>query len=182
VNFRVPIAQHNAEPGSLLLQHQQQVTSLLGDPGGVGVGGHSGQVDPPGVQFDEEQHIQPPQRGGVDGEEVARRDSRGLLAEERSPSGGGPPRCRIQAVAVQRGADRGGRDSHAEVHQFALDALVAPARVLCGEADDQLLDDLVELWPPLADTRVGPRARDEAPVPAQQRLRGDEEAGPAGSG
>jgi hypothetical protein len=125
VNFRVPIAQHNAEPGSLLLQHQQQVTSLLGDPGGVGVGGHSGQVDPPGVQFDEEQHIQPPQRGGVDGEEVARRDSRGLLAEERSPSGGGPPRCRIQAVAVQRGADRGGRDSHAEVHQFALDALVA---------------------------------------------------------
>ena len=46
---------------------------------------------------------------------VTRQDSRGLLAEERSPGGGSPPRCRIQAVAVQRGADRGCRDSHAEV-------------------------------------------------------------------
>jgi hypothetical protein len=88
----------------------------------------------------------------------------------------------VQAVAVQRGADRGCRDPHAQVHQFALDALVAPARVLCGQADDQLLDGLVELWPPLANTGVGPRARDEAPVPVQQRLRGDEEAGSAGSG
>ena len=85
-------------------------------------------------------------------------------------------------MAVQRGADRGCRDPHAEVHQLALDTLVAPARVLYGQADDQLLDGLVELWPPLANSRVGPRARDEAPVPAQQRLRGDEEAGPAGSG
>ena len=30
--------------------------------------------------------------------------------------------------------------------------------------------------------RVGPGAGDQAPVPAQQPLRGDEEAGPAGSG
>ena len=138
-------------------------------------------MDTASVQLDEEQHIQPPQRDRVNSEEVTRQDSRGLLTEERPPGGGGPPRCRIQAVAVQRGADRGCRDSHAEMHQFALDALVAPARVLCGEADDQLLDSLVELWPPLANTRVGPRARHEAPVPAQQRLRGDEEAGPAGS-
>ena len=41
--------------------------------------------------------------------------------------------------------------------------------------------ELVELWP-LANRGVGPRARDEAPMPAQQRLRGDEEAGPADSG
>jgi hypothetical protein len=89
-------------------------------------------------------------------------------------------KCRIQAVAAQRSADRGCRDPNAEVQQLTLDALVAPARVLCGQADDQLLDVLVELRPPLAKARVGPRACDQAPVPAQQRLRGNEEAGPAG--
>jgi hypothetical protein len=37
-------------------------------------------VDPAGVQFDEEQHVQPPQQDRVDGEEVARNDPGGLLA------------------------------------------------------------------------------------------------------
>jgi hypothetical protein len=35
--LRVTIAQHKAEPASLLLQHQQQVAGLLGDPGAVGL-------------------------------------------------------------------------------------------------------------------------------------------------
>jgi hypothetical protein len=37
-------------------------------------------MDPPGVQLDEEQHIQPPQPDGVDGEEVTGDDPGGLLA------------------------------------------------------------------------------------------------------
>jgi hypothetical protein len=36
-------------------------------------------VDPAGGQFDEEQHIQPPQPDGVDGEEVAGEDAGRLL-------------------------------------------------------------------------------------------------------
>ena len=60
---------------SPLAQHQQEVAGLLGDPGGVGVGGHPGQVDPAGVQFDEEQHIQPAQQDRVDGEESGRGES-----------------------------------------------------------------------------------------------------------
>jgi hypothetical protein len=36
-----------------------RLRALLGDPGAVGVGGHSGQVDDAGVVFDEEQHVQP---------------------------------------------------------------------------------------------------------------------------
>jgi hypothetical protein len=35
-------------------------------------------VDPAGVQLDEEQHIQPSQPDGVNGEEVARDDPGGL--------------------------------------------------------------------------------------------------------
>jgi hypothetical protein len=37
-------------------------------------------VDPPAVQLDEEQHVQPLQPDRVDGEEVARNDPGALLA------------------------------------------------------------------------------------------------------
>jgi hypothetical protein len=57
-----------------------------------------------------------------------------------------------------------------------------PARVLPGQADDQLLQLLVERGSPGSAVRVGPGAGDQPPVPAQQRLRPDEEARPAGSG
>jgi len=59
---------------ALLTQHKQQVAGLLGDPAAVRVGGHPGHVDPPGIQLDKEQHIQPPQPDGVTGEEVAGND------------------------------------------------------------------------------------------------------------
>jgi hypothetical protein len=58
--LRVTIADEEAHPASSFPEHQWQVAGLLGDPGGVGVGGHPGQVDPAGVQFDEEQHLQSP--------------------------------------------------------------------------------------------------------------------------
>jgi hypothetical protein len=76
-------------------------------------------------------------------------------------------------------ADRGGRHLDAEALGFALDALIAPARVLPRQADDQLLDLPVERRPPRSTTRVGPCAGDQPPVPAQQRLGPDEEARPA---
>jgi hypothetical protein len=79
------------------------------------------------------------------------RNARQVVAVRRG-AGSRPWRCSVVRIAVAEAP-------HAEVPQFALDALVAPARVLCGEADDQLLDGLVERWPPLANTRVGPRAR-----------------------
>jgi hypothetical protein len=50
--LRVTIANQEAHPPSSLLQVQQEVAGLLGNPGGVGVGSHPGQVDAPGVQFD----------------------------------------------------------------------------------------------------------------------------------
>jgi transposase len=58
-----------------------------------------------------------------------------------------------------------------------LDALVAPAGVLLGEADDELLDLRVEGWTPRSTPRIGPHPFDQLPVPAQQRLGPDEEGG-----
>ena len=88
----------------------------------------------------------------------------------------------VEPVAAQRGADRGCRDPDAEPEQLALDALVAPAWILPRQADDQLLQLLVKWRSPGSAVRVGPGAGDEPPVPAQQRLRPDEKARPAGSG
>ena len=60
--------------------------------------------------------------------------------------------------------------------------LVAPAGVLVSEADDQVLDVAVQLRPAGVAVGVGPGAGDEAPVPAQQRVRLHKEARPADSG
>jgi hypothetical protein len=71
-------------------------------------------VDAAGVQLDEEQHMQPPQPDGVDGEEVAGDDPGSLLAQERPPGRGRPPRCGVEPVAAQRRTDRGRRDPNTE--------------------------------------------------------------------
>jgi hypothetical protein len=89
----VPIAQQEPDSSSLLAEFQQQVPGLLGDPGAVGIGGHAGQVDAAGVQFDEEQHVQPFEPHGVDGEEVAGDDPGGLLTQKRPPRRARAPRA-----------------------------------------------------------------------------------------
>jgi hypothetical protein len=127
----------------------------------------------------QEQHVQPLEPEGIHGEEVARDDPGGLLAQERPPRRGGPSWGRVKSVAAQRGADCGRRDLHTKPQELALDALVAPARVLSGEADDQLLHAMVQRRSPVPATRVGPGASDHASVPAQQRLRSDAEQGVA---
>jgi hypothetical protein len=66
-----------------------------------------------------------------------------------------------------------------QAQQVPLDALIAPARVLPPQADDQLLDLLAERRPPRSTTRVGPCAGDQAAVPAHQGVWPDEEAGSA---
>jgi hypothetical protein len=54
-----------------------------------------------------EQHLPPPQPDGVDGEEVARHDPGGLLAQERSPGRSRPPWRGVEPVAAECRADRG---------------------------------------------------------------------------
>jgi hypothetical protein len=60
--LRIPVAEQEAHPSPAFLQRQQQVAGLLGQPRRRRVGGHPGQVDPTGIQLDEEQHVQPAQR------------------------------------------------------------------------------------------------------------------------
>jgi hypothetical protein len=96
--------------------------------------------------------------------------------QERPPGALGPPRYRVESVAAQRGPDRGGGDLYAELEQLALDALVAPARILRRQLDDQLLQVRGQWRPAGLAVGVGLRAGDQPPVPAQQRVGLDEEA------
>ncbi len=90
------VADKEAHLSASLPQHQQQVTGLLGDPAPIGVGGDPGEMNPPGVEFDEEQHVQPLEPDGIDGEEVAREDPGGLLTQERPPGAVGSPWGRVE--------------------------------------------------------------------------------------
>ncbi len=63
------------------------------------VGGHTGQVDPTGVQFDGEQHIQPLQPDRVEGEEVAGEGSGGCWRRNA---------CHVVLARRGAGPDRGG--------------------------------------------------------------------------
>ena len=78
--LRITVAEHEAYLSSPVRKHQQQVAGLLGHPLPGWMRRHPGHMDPPGVQFDKEQDVQPPQPDSVDGEEVARDDPGGLLA------------------------------------------------------------------------------------------------------
>ena len=99
------VAKYEANASTLFVQHQQQVAGLLGGPAAIRMGGDAGQMDPPGLQFDEEQHLQPSQPDRVDGEAVAGHDPGSLLAQERLPGRGRPSWGGVEAVAAQRGAD-----------------------------------------------------------------------------
>jgi hypothetical protein len=90
--LRLPIANKEAHSSAPLAQHKAQVAGLLGNPGPIRVGGHGGQVDPPGPQLDEAQHLQAPQPHRVDDEEIRRRS--------RWPAGAGTP-ARLSSSAQQ---------------------------------------------------------------------------------
>ena len=101
------VAEQEADLGSSLVQHQQQVAGLLGDPAAVGVGRHPAEMDPSAVELDEAQHLQPPQPDRIDGEAVTDHDPGGLLAQERLPGRGRPSWRGVEPVAAQCRADRG---------------------------------------------------------------------------
>jgi hypothetical protein len=91
----------------------------------------------------------------------------------RSGAGGRPWRRRTVRM-VSLGA------AHAELEQFALDPAVAPAGVLAGQAEDQLpaLGDQTGASAPGPAGAHRPLAPDEIAMPAQERLRADQEREP----
>ncbi len=56
------------------------VASLLHDPLPRWVGGDAGEIDPPGIELDEEQYVEASEQHRIDGEEVTGRTFRGVVS------------------------------------------------------------------------------------------------------
>jgi hypothetical protein len=103
---------------------QHQVAGLLGSPDGGRMGGDAEDVHPSGRDLHNEQHIQPPQRDGVDVEVVGRQQAGRLRAQERPPIGVDLAWGRTALRAGEDATDGASADPMAEPDEFALDAPV----------------------------------------------------------
>src|SRR5262249_23544483 len=113
--------------------------------------------------------------GGETGVEHALR----LGAQKLRPAGADPARRRPEPRDAQDGRDGGGRDADPELQQLALDAHIAPARVLPRQPNDQSARRRRKRRTTrraAAPSAIAPQKR---PVPAAQRPRADRKARPA---
>ncbi len=181
----VAIVDQELRPQIGLAELPTQVACLLGDPGRGRLLGAAGQEDPTRGQLDEEHHVQLLQPKAVDAEEVAGQDGTCLSPQESLPAQSRPPRRRRHSVAAQDTSDRGRRDLIAELAQLALDAAKAPAWVLAGQTQDQLLALGGQWRTTETATRATPKgiplATDQLTVPTKDGLRADQEGRPGRS-
>ena len=84
-----------------------------------------------------------------------------------------PDRCWWDAVALQDPPDRRGAHAVAEAEQLALNPQIPPARILPGHPHHQGGEDVVDRWSS-GPVGVGPSSADEAAMPAQDRVGGDQ--------
>jgi hypothetical protein len=86
--------------------------------------------------------------------------------------------CRLDAGLLQDRPDGAGGESDSEPGEFALDASVAPGRVLARHPQDQRADLRVGCRSARPPVRVRPTPPDEGPVPATNRFGPYEDAAP----
>jgi hypothetical protein len=96
--------------------------------------GDPGKVYAAAAVLDHDQDVEAAQEDGVDVGEVDREDRVSLCGQELAPGWAGASRSRIKAGLLEDRPDGGRRDRVAESDKFALDASVAPGRVLPGHA------------------------------------------------
>jgi hypothetical protein len=98
----------------VVLEIDQQVAGLLGDPGAGGVGGDPGEVYVASGVLDDDQDVEAAQEDGVDVGEADRKDRVSLRRQELPPGRAGPPGSGVDAGGRENLPDRGGRYSVAE--------------------------------------------------------------------
>src|SRR5258706_13436256 len=126
VNFRIPIVQQEPQPGGALIEVHEKVPGLLGYPGAGWMRGHPDDVDLAGGGLEEEQHVDPLEEHGVDGEEVAGQDRVRLGGQKLFPGRPAAPWRRVAPGVVQDLPYRAGRHLVAQSGKFTLNAAVSP--------------------------------------------------------
>jgi len=140
----------------------------VSDPGPGRVGGDPRDVHAPGAVLDEDQGVEASEEHGVDVGEVDGEDRLGLRGEELFPGRPGPARRWIYSGGVQDLPDRGCGDAVAEPDEFTVDSSASPGRVLPRQLEHQIADGPRGRWSSWSSSRIGPAARDQLGVPAQQ--------------
>ena len=92
----------------------------------------------------------------------------------KSPPGSGAVRGWFDAVLLQCLGDCALGHPVTQVLQRALDPAVTPGGVVSGHHDDQPLDMAHQAWPSNPGRLVGPFGRDQAAIPAQDGVRGND--------
>jgi hypothetical protein len=128
--------------------------------------------------LDEEQHVERLQPDGLHSEEVGGQRSLGLRPQELRPRRTRAARRRAEASGLQDPSDRGGANVDPELAELTLDPWIPPPGVLPSHPNDEFADLGVDGWPPGSAVGVGPLPPNQFPVPAEQRLRRDQERRP----
>ena len=133
------------------------------------MGGHPGQVHPPGVELDEKENVQPTQQDGLDCEEVAGEHGCGLGQHELLPARALPNRRRIEVVPLEDRSDARRGDPDTEPYKLTVDPAVSPGWVLLRQANDERHSasrDSRSSW----RSGVSPSPAHHVPVPSEQGL------------
>src|ERR1039457_6989857 len=174
---RSAVADHELRSLRLLAEVHEQVAGLLRGPFPGRVQGDAEDADAPGRVLDHGQHVSLGAAGQAGREEVARQDRVGLRTQGTA--------ARL-ARSVGRGVDAAGledlpygrrSDLDSQPGQLAVDPAVPPFGVLGCEPEDQGLDIPADRRPagPAPHGPGGPAAADDIAVPAQDRVRGDQQ-------
>ena len=112
------VAHERTRPGEPVGMAQEQVPRCLGDPHAGGVVRDPCAVHGSGGDVDAQQQVEPAQRDGFDGGEVA--GDSGLGPQELRPSDFAACGCRVDSGVVEDLSDRGRSKAVAEPGKFAL--------------------------------------------------------------
>src|SRR6266481_910839 len=177
--FGVTIVDKEPHRWRAILEVHREVPRLLGHPGRVRVGRGGAQMDSPALEFDEDKDVERPEPHRLDGEKVAGDDPCGLGSQELGPRGARASWGRTAARSSEERPDRCGTDCDPELAELALDPHAPPTGILPGKAQDERPNLRVDRRPArLRPRSVGPAPSHELPVPAQERLWGDDERRP----
>ena len=127
----------------------------------------------------DEQWVEASKEDRVDVEEVGGHDALGLGGEELSPRWALSSGSRWKTMAASHGRHARLRHRDTELVQLNDDAEIAPPGILLCLAADQLQGSWGKPWTTWSAVRVGPPLADERAMPAEDRLRRNEEPSPA---
>jgi len=144
--LRVAVVDDRADRDLQVLHLHTDISRLLADPGRVRLIGAGAEDHAAALDLDEDQSVENAEERGVDDKEVGRDDRARLSTKELAPGESTASRGTRNSTPAENQPDRGVGYAKAELEQFTLDTTLAPARVVLGHGQDQILDLVGDGW------------------------------------